>query len=64
MQKRKRYRIVMITFIIAVILVLGGTTISGYTEAARYRRDLNYTYERALKGSEENRSKQEEIICK
>lgn len=38
----------MITFIIAVILVLGGTTISGYTEAARYRRDLNYTYERAL----------------
>ena len=38
----------MMTFIAAAFLVLAGTTISGYVEAARLRRDLQYTYDRAL----------------
>ena len=38
----------MMTFIAAAFLVLAGTTISGYVEAARRRRDLQYTYDRAL----------------
>lgn len=38
----------MMTFLAAAFLVLAGTTISGYVEAARLRRDLQYTYDRAL----------------
>ena len=38
----------MMTFIAAAFLVLAGTTVSGYLEAARLRRDLQYTYDRAM----------------
>lgn len=38
----------MISIIAAAVIVLGGTTISGYALAAKYRSDLEYTYRRAL----------------
>ena len=38
----------MMTFIAATFLVLAGTTVSGYLEAVRLRRDLQYTYDRAM----------------
>ena len=38
----------MMTFIAVAFLVLAGTTVSGYLEAARLRRDLQYTYDRAM----------------
>ncbi len=48
MKGKRRNKIRMITFVAAAFLVLAGTTISGYVEAARLRRDLQYTYDRAL----------------
>ena len=48
MKGKRRNRIRMMTFLAAAFLVLAGTTISGYVEAARLRRDLQYTYDRAL----------------
>jgi germination protein YpeB len=44
---RKR-KIQVITLTAAVILILGGTTASGYLLAAKYRTNLEYSYRRAL----------------
>lgn len=33
---------------IAVIVVLGGTTVSGYVQASKYKMNLNYNYQRAV----------------
>lgn len=34
--------------LVAVILVLGGTTVSGYMQASKYKMNLNYNYQRAV----------------
>ena len=34
--------------LVAVILVLGGTTVSGYVQASKYKMNLNYNYQRAV----------------
>ncbi len=46
MTRRRKIQIISVT--IAIILVLGGTTVSGYMLAGKYRRNLEYSYQRAL----------------
>ena len=46
MTKRRKMQIASVT--IAAILVLGGTTATGYITAEQYRSQMEYTYRRAL----------------
>ena len=44
----RRRKIQLISLTVAIVLVLGGTTVSGYLLAAKYRSNLEYSYRRAL----------------
>ena len=46
--KQNRKVLIMTVALIAVILVLGGATVSGYVQASKYKTDLNYNYQRAM----------------
>lgn len=46
--KKNRKVLFMSLALIAVILVLGGTTVSGYVQASKYKMNLNYNYQRAV----------------
>ena len=46
MTRRRKMQLISVT--IATILVLGGTTVSGYLLAGKYRSSLEYGYRRAL----------------
>ena len=46
MTHRRKIQVISVT--IATILVLGGTTVSGYMLAGKYRSNLEYSYQRAL----------------
>ena len=44
----KKKRIVTLAVVLAIILSLGGATVYGYSQAERYKRDLQYGYTRSL----------------
>ncbi|MVB11134.1 Sporulation protein YpeB [Caprobacter fermentans] len=44
----KKRRIATLAIVLTIILSLGGATVYGYTQAERYKRDLQYGYTRSL----------------
>ena len=44
----KKKRIATLAIVLAIILSLGGATVYGYSQAERYKRDLQYGYTRSL----------------